>query len=104
MYCWHHNNLILSFPTFALTIQPHNIHVEHKMSKMNMYTPCSSYYMASLCTPKSITMMHVFCLLKLNICFSLKVNKKLNNVYIPLVQQVDMLYRTVVFVDKTIQP
>ncbi|KAK2178149.1 hypothetical protein NP493_560g01041 [Ridgeia piscesae] len=23
IYCWHHNNLILSFPTFALTIQPH---------------------------------------------------------------------------------
>jgi len=51
------------------------------MSKMNMCTPCNSYYMASLFTPNSTTMMHVFCLLKLNTCFSLQVNKKLNNAY-----------------------
>ena len=39
-----------------------------------MCTPCSSYCMASLFTPKSTTMMHVVCLLKLNTCFSLQVN------------------------------
>ena len=46
-----------------------------------MCTPCSSYYMTSLFTPNSTTMMHVYGLLKLNICFSLQVNKKLNNAY-----------------------
>ena len=46
-----------------------------------MCTPCHSYYMASLFTPNSTTMMHVFCLLKLNTCFSVQVNKKLNNAY-----------------------
>ena len=81
MCCWHHNNLILSFPTFAFIRQPHIFMLHKIMSKMNMYTPCNSYYMASLFTSNSTTMMHVFCLLKLNTCFSLQVNKKLNNAY-----------------------
>ena len=76
------------------------------MSKINMCTPCSSYYMASLFTPNSTTMMLVFCLLKLNTCFSLTGQQETEHCLlpVPLVQQVNMLYRTVVFVDKTIQP
>ena len=65
MCCWHHNNLILSFPTVALTRQPYIFMFDIKCQKW-MCTPCNSYYMASLFTPNSTTMMHVFCLLKLN--------------------------------------
>ena len=33
MCCWHHNNLILSFPTFALTRQPHIFMFDIKCQK-----------------------------------------------------------------------
>ena len=46
-----------------------------------MCTPCNIYNMATLFTPNPTTMMHVCCILKFNTCFSLQVNKKLNNAY-----------------------
>ena len=68
-----------------------------------MCTPCNSYYMTSLFTPNSTTMMHVFVYWNwIHAYFTGQ--QETEQCLLPLVQQVNMLYRTVVFVDKIIQP
>ena len=69
---------------------------------MNMCTPCNSYYMASLFTPNSTTMMHVFLFPEIEYMLFFTGQQETEQCLQPLVQQVNMLYRTVVFVDKII--
>ena len=57
---------------------------------MNMCTPCNSYYMASLFTPNSTTMMHVFLFTEIEYMLFFTGQQETEQCLLPLVQQVNM--------------
>ena len=60
--------------------------------------------MTSLFTLNSTTMTHAFLFTEIEYMVFFTGQQETEQCLLPLVQQVNMLYRTVVFVDKTIQP
>ena len=104
MCCWHHNNLILSFPTFALTRQPYIFMFDIKCKKWICvhHVIVITWHHYLLPTPLPWCMFFVYWnLIQYMLFFTGQ--QETEQCLLPLVQQVNMLYRTVVFVDKIIQ-
>ena len=100
MCCWHQNNVILSFPTFALTRQPHIFKFDIKYQKCI----CIHHVVViTWCHYLLQTPLPCFLFTEIEYMLFFTGQQVTEQCLLPLVQQVNMLYRTVVFVEKTIQ-